>query len=118
MANRTKTLAHFAKHLADGETIAADIFGTYEGEIAGKAVLRNGIMVATNQRVVFFTKKLFGYELETFYYSRISSVSGGRNFLGEFVKIHTTGNTATLKWIKDGEAKVFFEFVNNQISNQ
>lgn len=116
MAGRDKTLVHFSQHLQEGETIAADVFGTYEGKILGKDVLRNGILVATNQRVVFYTKKLFGHELESFYYNRISSIQGGKNFFGEFVTIVTTGNTATLKWIKGGETKVFVDYVNKQIS--
>lgn len=118
MAGRDKTLEHFSQHLQDGETIAADVFGTYEGKILGKDALRNGILVATNQRVVFYTKKLFGYEMETFYYNRISSIQGEKNFFGWFVTIVTTGNTASLKWIKAGETGVFVDYVNKKISNQ
>lgn len=118
MAGRDKTLEHFSQHLLDDEIIVADVFGTYEGKILGKDALRNGVLVATNHRVVFYTKKLFGYELETFYYNRMSSVQGGKNFFGEFVTIVTTGNTASLKWIKAGETKVFVDYVNKKISNQ
>lgn len=119
MAGRDKTLEHFSQHLLDNEIIVADVFGTYEGKILGKDALRNGILVATNHRVVFYTKKLFGYELETFYYNRISSIQRGKSFfLGDIVTIVTTGNTASLKWIKAGETGVFVDYVDKKISNQ
>ena len=66
MAKRDKLLAGAAEHLDAGESVEAAVLGTYETEIAGSDSVRSGILIATDRRLVFFAKKVTGYELESF----------------------------------------------------
>ena len=50
------------------------VLGAYETKIMGRDSVRNGIFVATNKRLVFFAKKLTGFDLEIFPYKNISSI--------------------------------------------
>jgi hypothetical protein len=107
MANKPKIITLVNEHLQSGEDILQRdsnpiiIDGQYETQIMGSDSIRTGYLVATNQRVIFYAKKLTGYEIESFPYSTISSFEGGKNFMGNHIKIVASGNTANIKWIKD-----------------
>lgn len=61
-----KLKAQVKDHLDENEEVIATVMGTYVGKMLGEKVLKEGIFVATNKRLVFFGKKMFGYNLETF----------------------------------------------------
>lgn len=124
MANRIKTLEAARKQLGN-EQVLAHVFGTYEGEMYGNKVLRPGIFIATETRVVFFSKKLFfGFIMESFPYKRISSISRSGAVLGDYIQFHTSGNTVSMKWIQKSaqehplSIKDFVTMVDEKISNQ
>ena len=107
MANQTKIITLVSEYLQNGEEILQKennpiiIDGQYEIQRMGTDSIRTGYLIATNQRVIFYAKKLTGYELESFPYSTISSFEGGKNLMGNHIKIVASGNTAYIKWIKD-----------------
>lgn len=73
--------------------------GAYETKIMGNDVARNGILLATNERVVFFAKKLGGYDLESFPYANISSFEQSKSLMGHSITFFATGNKVHVKWI-------------------
>lgn len=107
MASQAKIVGLVKEHLQTGEEILEKdnypviIDGQYEAKIMGSDSIRKGFLIATNQRVIFYAKKMTGYELESFPYSTISSFEGGKNFMGNHIKIVASGNTADIKWIQD-----------------
>jgi hypothetical protein len=102
-------------HLEPGETIIAAVLGAYEIKIMGSASLRNGVFMATDRRLVFFAKKLFGYDIEVFPYSKISSIEGGKGFMGHHFTFFSSGNRVSMKWIKKGDVDGFFAHVSGAI---
>lgn len=70
------------KHFEDGEDVIALVDGGYETKVLGKNSLRRGILIATNKRIVFYGKKMFGYNLELLPYSNISSIETGKKIFG------------------------------------
>ena len=105
MAKLEKLVAHAQEHLEDGEEVIAAVDGTYETERFGTDSIRSGVLIATDRRVVFYAKKMTGYELESFPYENISSFEQGKNMMGGTIKFFASGNTASMKWIKaDGLA--------------
>ena len=115
MANYEKNLTLLKEHLDVSETIKASVFGSYEGKLMGNDTLKNGVFAATEKRVVFFSKKLFGFELESFPFRNISSIEKSKGLLGHSITIHASGNNAKMKWIQKGEVEKFTEFVNSNI---
>lgn len=99
MAKAAKNLEHLQPHLEVGESIEAHIEGTYETKIMGSDSVRKGILAATDRRMVFFAKKVGGYDLESFPYGNISSLEQGKNMMGGSLKFFASGNTVSMKWI-------------------
>ncbi|MGI8806307.1 MAG: PH domain-containing protein [Acidimicrobiales bacterium] len=99
MAKASKNLEQLRPHLETGETVQAYVEGTYETKIMGTDSVRSGILVATERRMLFFAKKMGGYDLESFPYQNISSLEQGKGMMGGTLKFFASGNTVSMKWI-------------------
>jgi hypothetical protein len=124
MATQEKILTLIASHLQTEELILMHnekpimVEGQYETKILNNDTIRKGYLISTNQRVIFYAKKFSGYEIESFPYATISSFEGGKNMMGNNLKIITSGNTAMIKWIQDaGMFAILIETVQKQINN-
>lgn len=105
MAGVDKLLAQLQQHLNEGEQVLAAVLGAYEAKVMGQDSVRNGILVATDRRLVFYAKKLGGYEFESFPYENISSFEQGKDMMmGHKLAFHASGNNVKVKWIKDAVA--------------
>jgi hypothetical protein len=102
------------EHLDPGEQTEAIVFGAYEAKIMGSDSVRNGVMLATDRRVVFYAKKMGGYDLESFPYASIASFEAGKNMMGRYFKFIASGNSVHLKWIKQGDIDRFAELVRER----
>ena len=103
------------EYLNPNEEVVAIVMGAYETEILGEDSVRNGILIATNKRLVFYAKKLTGYELEDFPLSNISSIESGKNMMGHNISFFASGNKVKMKWINDGKIKKLVEYVRSEI---
>lgn len=117
MANYKKSLVLVKEHLNNGETIHSSVYGVYEIKLMGNDSFRHGIFIATEERLVFFAKKLFGYDLESFPFKNISSIEKSKGFMGHSISIFASGNNAKMKWINDGDISKFTEYVNSKIGH-
>jgi hypothetical protein len=64
-----------AKHvLTDGEAILDVTTGMGKVKRMGSETSRNGGLIVTDRRVIFFTKKLGGYEMSDHVYGLLTSV--------------------------------------------
>ena len=116
---RLKKLTNKAKeHLESEEEILKSIVGSYEIKIMGKDSVRTGIFLATNKRMVFYAKKLTGYDMEIFPYSTISSIEMSKGIMGHKIVFFASGNRASMKWIKEGDVQGFIEEVKNRIGKK
>lgn len=107
-----------SSHLEQGEKIIATVMGVYESEILGSDTVRNGIFLATNKRVIFYGKKLFGFDLEVFPYSNISSIEMSKEFLGYKITFFSSGNKVHMKWISIGDINEFVNHVKENIGKK
>jgi hypothetical protein len=106
------------EYLNPNEEVVAIVMGAYETKILGEDSVRNGVLIATNKRLVFYAKKLMGYELEDFPFSNISSIESGKNMMGHNISFFASGNKVKMKWINDGEIKKFVEHVRSEIGKE
>ena len=100
MAKVEKLLEQARAHLEADEEVLFSILGAYEAKVLGSDSVRNGVLIATDRRLVFYAKKLGGYDLESFPYRQISSFEGGKSMMGHHVKIFASGNNVQVKWMK------------------
>jgi len=124
MAKAEKLVSSFKEHLGTNEeiliidAIPMVVIGQYEITRLGQDALRTGSLIATNQRLAFFAKKLSGYEIESFPYKSISSIEQSKGMMGGQVKIVASGNTASVKWIADIKMlSTLVEAVRTNINN-
>lgn len=101
------------EHLDPNEEVLFSVLGAYETKILGSDSVRNGAFLATDQRLVFYAKKLTGYDLESFPYSNISSFEASKGIMGHSISFFASGNEVKMKWINDGDVKGFMEHLRN-----
>ena len=118
MANLNKLLQQLRPHLEENEKVEQAVLGTYESKLMGKDTVRPGILAASDQRLIFFAKKVMGYELEVFPYSTISSIEMGKNFMGYYLRFFASGNHVSIKWIRDEELSQFVSLVKNKMGSK
>jgi|SRR5215203_7363129 len=107
MAKLEKLLDQAKEHLDEGEEVLAVVKGTYETKKMGNDWTRAGILAATDHRVVFYAKKVGGYDFEVFPYNHISSIETGKGMMGHHITFFASGNQVHLKWIdKNSDAPV------------
>jgi hypothetical protein len=76
-------------------------------------------MLATDRRIVFYAKKLGGYELESFPYKSVSSIEQSKSITGHAISFFASGNRVNLKWIPKGpDLAAFLEVVKSHLSGQ
>ena len=111
-----KLLEESRGHLdPDEETLSAIVgaCGVYEKRTLGKRRVFHGIgvMLATDRRLVFYAKKLGGYELESFRYADISAFKQGKTMAGATVRFFTVGREVRIRLLEARELSGFADAV-------
>jgi hypothetical protein len=118
MAKLDKLLDQLGDHLEEGETVEAAVMGAYETKVMGKDSVRTGIFAATNKRLVFYAKKLAGFDMEVFPYENISSFEMGKSMGGHTLSLFASGNRAQMKWINKGDLPGLVSTVKGRMGKQ
>lgn len=114
MAAVDKLLKRAEEHFDAEESALQAIQGLYETTVGGARTVRRGIFVATSQRLVFYAKRLTGYDIESFPYKSISSMEMGKKFLGHYIEFFASGNSAKMTNII-GDVAQFVDAVRAQM---
>jgi len=118
MAGFEKLLGKAKEHLEAGEEVISGVKGGYETKMFGHDTVRDAVFLATNRRLILYSKKLTGHEIEIFPYSAISSIELSKGLMGHKIVVSAAGNKATMKWIKKGEVKKFVSDVKIRIGKK
>ena len=99
------------QHLEADETVQCMVDGAYEVDSARRDAVRNGVVLATDRRVLFVALKAFeGHVVESFPYADIDAFEQSRGMMGGSVSFTASGSRVTVKWIPPGSA--FTRFCN------
>ncbi|MCY1565530.1 PH domain-containing protein [Staphylococcus pettenkoferi] len=119
MANKKKNLELIKNSfLHESEEITHAIFGAYETKSLGNDTVKNGVLAATEERIIFCAKRLSGYDSEIFHYNKISTFELSKKLMGNIVTFYSSGNKVSIKWINDDELDNFIEYVNKKIDGK
>lgn len=118
MAKIDKLIEQARQHLQPGEEVLAGVFGAYETKMLGKDTLRNGVLIATPDRIFFYGKRTFGYDSESFPFSNISSVETGKGLMGKTVTFFASGNKINMKYINEGNYDLFIQIAQSKIGKK
>ena len=101
-------LIRLASDLLDSnEEILESVYGAYvtETPVLGDTI-RRGVLIATDRRLLFYGKKLMGYQLEVFSYRHITSFSVNRRFMsGDTITFVAAGNQVEIRWVTGGDTE-------------
>lgn len=117
MATYSSNLKGLQTHLMNDEKLIASVYGMFEGNIAGSKISKNGVFAVTNKRALFFAKKLFGYDMEIFHFKNIASVEKSKSLLGHTLKINSSGNNTSMKYINKGNIDILTQTINDSIAS-
>lgn len=104
--------------LNENEEIQYSIYGAYETKSLGTDTVKNGVLVATNHRIIFYAKRFTGYDLENFDYSKISTFELSKKLMGNIITFYSSGNKVNIKWVNDDELDDFIEYVNSRMQGK
>ena len=105
-----------AEHLQSGEFAKFYSSGLVESTILGKEAKRNGVILATDKRLLIYCSKMFGgYELEEIPYSAMSSIEIGKGLLGHSATFVASSNRARVTMMNKGQPERLISFVKSQI---
>lgn len=116
MANKEKNLSLVKDTvLNEGEKIIYCIYGAYETKSLGNDAVKNGVLVATDKRIIFYAKRFSGYDLENFDYNKVSTFELSKKMMGNVLTFYSSGNKVNMKWINDTELDNFVSYVNERM---
>jgi hypothetical protein len=106
------------EHLDRGEHILHSVFGCYETTSMGRKAIRNGAFFATNMRLIFYGKRIFGFDIEIFPYEKISSIEFGKGLTGHRIRFVTSGNDVRMTMINVGDIDAFTQYMRSAINGK
>jgi hypothetical protein len=108
---KQKEIKELPRIISDNENIDDIVYGLYNNGI--------GILVSTNQRLIFIDKGTFGgLKVEDFPLNKISSIQYETGFLTGKLKIHTSGNVAVIDSVAKNKVRSFAESVRSKIESK
>jgi hypothetical protein len=96
MASKRRILERVQAHLSSDEDIRAVATGRFEVRALGRKISRNGVLVGTDQRLVFFAKKLRGVDWEEFSYDALTAVEQRKDLPAHPVSFSFSDRTVTV----------------------
>jgi len=106
------------KHLLEGEPVKFISTGLIESKMFGNDTKRNGIILATDRRVLIYCSKFFGgYELEEIPFSKMSSIEIGKGMLGHSATFIASSNRSRITRMNRGQPEQLINYVKNQIGS-
>jgi Bacterial PH domain/Short C-terminal domain len=105
-------------YLEPNEHVAFAVSGWYETKfsIARKVAQRQGSLIATDKRILFYGKRLLqGYDVEVFPYANINSIGLRKNFDGFLIEVDSFENTFVLRSIQNEVAERFIHYVQSMM---
>src|SRR5690625_1052969 len=101
------------EHLDAEEVIKFKVLGMLDGKVEGEAIVRNGIFIATNRRILFFNKK----QPASFIYENISNVEFIEKKLNSpTIKFQYNNKKISIKYIDQGDVTGFLGLLKKEQS--
>ncbi|PIR25633.1 MAG: hypothetical protein COX62_04530 [Deltaproteobacteria bacterium CG_4_10_14_0_2_um_filter_43_8] len=117
MASIDKLKDNLQTHLFENEKILATVQGSFAKDFFNSKIYKKGILSLTNKRILFYSKKIFGYIMESFPLENVSSIEFSSGLMGKEISFFATGNKAKLKWIQRGEVDLFIKKAQESIGS-
>lgn len=105
-----------AKHVLSGDEIILDVTtGLGKVRRMGKDSSRNGALIVTDRRVIFFTKKLGGYEMSDHVYSMLTTVDYKKGIITGNMNLKASGDHYQISMIPKADVERVAQCIRSQM---
>jgi len=106
-----KLLEISKKGFESNEEIVHYIYGAYEKVFNGKSTLRTGILIATNKKIRFCSKRFFTVFNDVVEYEDVYNVELSQEKFGDKVFIHCKKQSCSMRFVEDQNLIKFVDFI-------
>ena len=102
--------------LLDGEEIVDGATGMIRVHRMGQTTARQGVVIATDRRVVLFTRKLGGYDVQDFAYGLLTSVDHKKGVMYGDLHLNASGDRAYVKQIPKADIERLAQSIRDRLA--
>lgn len=111
MVKIEKLLEISKKSFEGNEEIVNYIYGAYEKVLDGKSTLRTGILIVTNKKIRFCSKRFFTIFNDIIEYEDVYNVELSQEKFGNKVFIHCKKQSCSMRFVEDKNLIEFVDFI-------
>ncbi|PDX96491.1 hypothetical protein COK34_20175 [Bacillus thuringiensis] len=116
MKNLNTAMTLVQSYLNENEIIENSLYGMFQYQVFGMGGQKKGILVATNERMCFYTKYLESETFRVFNYAKIDSIEVEKGLLtGKKIIFFHDGEREVMNLIEEGDPAGFIVFVKEKI---
>lgn len=109
MASTARQLLLAKQQVATSETVYFSVSGGFELVRDEKRTFRTGVVMATDQRVIFYERNMVGSSMGSFPWESITEVDMTGD--GAAFTLRTHQGEVSVKWVHQGDVATFVDFV-------
>lgn len=113
---RQQILGDLAPVLVPGESIEEATTGMIKVRRMGTNTERNGTIAVTDRRLVLFTKKVGGYDMQDFAYAMIASVDHKRGMMGGNLTINAAGDQTHVSMVPKDDIETIAHAIREKVN--
>jgi PH (Pleckstrin Homology) domain-containing protein/putative oligomerization/nucleic acid binding protein len=111
-----KRLGKAEQVLLEGEDILDGATGMIHVRRMGQQTARAGVVVTTDRRVILFTTKLGGYDVQDFAYGLLTSVDHKKGVMYGDLHLNAAGDRAHVKQIPRGDIERLAQSIRDRMA--
>src|SRR5438309_5740504 len=113
---RDKLVAEAQPALTQGEQVLDATTGMIQVRRMGTNTERSGVVLVTERRVVLFTKKMGGYDMQDFAYGLLSSVDHKRGMMFGELDLAAAGDHSRVKKVPKEDIERIAQLIRDKMS--
>lgn len=111
-----KRLGKAEQVLLEGEEILDGATGVIRVQRMGQTTARNGVVIATDRRVILFTSKMGGYDVQDFAYGLLTSVDHKKGMAFGDLHLNAAGDHAHVKQIPKADIERLAQSIRDRMA--
>ena len=111
-----KRLGKAEQVLTEGEEIIDGATGMVPVRRMGTETSRNGVVIATDRRVILFATKMGGYDVQDFAYGLLTSVDHKKGVMYGDLRLNAAGDSAHVKQIPKDDIERLAQSIRGRIA--
>ena len=108
-------LSHARTYFTRGERAHVTVLGSKEAKAGFRTIYTDGVLIATNKRLIFFAKRTIGQEMEVYPYDCITPPTTTEGLMNQSVSFLASGTPVKISRISEGNVRALVKRVRIQM---